>query len=76
MNIIAYDVNGNKTEKEYAVTVKGKPEEPKPSPKPDTTADTTDKTIHRPLLHKIKEVQNRLQTINRLTMFHQDHTYQ
>ena len=31
VKIIAYDVNGNKTEKEYAVTVKEKPEEPKPS---------------------------------------------
>ncbi len=31
VKIIAYDVNGNKTEKEYAVTVKEKPEEPKPN---------------------------------------------
>ncbi len=31
VKIIAYDVNGNKTEKEYAVTVKEKPEEQKPS---------------------------------------------
>ena len=31
VKIIAYDVNGNKTEKEYAVAVKEKPEEPKPS---------------------------------------------
>ena len=31
VKIIAYDVNGNKTEKEYAVTVKEKPEETKPN---------------------------------------------
>ena len=31
VKIIAYDVNGNKTEKEYAVTVKEKPEEAKPN---------------------------------------------
>ena len=41
VKIIAYDVNGNKTEKEYAVTVKEKPEETKPNQvqqqKPQTT---------------------------------------
>ena len=41
VKIVAYDVNGNKTEKEYAVTVKEKPEEPKPNQaqqqKPQTT---------------------------------------
>ena len=31
VKIIAYDVNGNKTEKEYAVTVKEKPKEAKPN---------------------------------------------
>lgn len=31
VKIIAYDVNGNKTEKEYVVTVKEKPEVPIPS---------------------------------------------
>lgn len=31
VKVTAYDVNGNKAEKEYAVTVKEKPEEPKPS---------------------------------------------
>ena len=41
VKIIAYDVNGNKTEKEYAVTVKERPEETEPNQtqqqKPQTT---------------------------------------
>lgn len=40
VKIIAYDVNGNKAEKEYAVTVKEKPEEPKTSQN-QTTQQTT-----------------------------------
>lgn len=46
VKIIAYDVNGNKTEKEYAVTVKEKPEEPKPSN--NQTQQQTPQTIYTP----------------------------
>lgn len=46
VNIIAYDVNGNKTEKEYAVTVKEKPEEPKPSQ--NQTQQQTPQTNYTP----------------------------
>ena len=44
--IIAYDANGNKTEKEYAVAVKEKPEEPKPSN--NQTQQQTPQTIYTP----------------------------
>ena len=51
VKIIAYDVNGNKTEKEYAVTVKEKPEEAKPNqtqqqqkPQTNYTPPTTSQT--------------------------------
>ena len=40
VKIIAYDVNGNKTEKEYAVTVKEKPEETKPNQTQQQTPQT------------------------------------
>ena len=46
VKIIAYDANGNKTEKEYAVTVKVKPEEPKPSN--NQTQQQTPQTIYTP----------------------------
>lgn len=46
VKIIAYDVNGNKTEKEYAVTVKEKPEEPKPSQ--NQTQQQTPQTNYTP----------------------------
>lgn len=46
VKIIAYDVNGNKTEKEYAVTVKEKLEEPKPSN--NQTQQQTPQTIYTP----------------------------
>lgn len=46
VKIIAYDVNGNKTEKEYAVAVKEKPEEPKPSN--NQTQQQTPQTIYTP----------------------------
>ena len=40
VKIVAYDVNGNKTEKEYAVTVKEKPEETKPNQTQQQTPQT------------------------------------